>query len=177
MTWRIGERAWVVVAVLTLTTVGIGGTLIGYPHAYAPLPQAVVMPVLLTIRPSGQGHGLDWIWRYAVPGLVGPVLLLAWHPRLLVGVTGYPRRSIVGLVLLSIATAAWFASGWASGVQYKGVAYVWGVFIMNAAALLACWVLAARAIRERSRGGTLLAHWAVVLWLVWLAFPWLGELL
>ena len=164
-------------ALASLSAVGIAGTLIGYPQHYAPLPDAVITPTFLAVRATGQGRGFDWLWQYAVPALVGPVLLLTWHPGLARGAEGYPRRSFIGLLALTVLTAWWFRVGWALGVKYEDVLYVRGVCGVNVAMLTACWATAARAARGGSAGSTLLAHWAVVLWLVWVAFPWLGELL
>jgi hypothetical protein len=135
-----------------------------------------VIPIFWAIRFTGQGQGLDWVWEHAVPGVVGPALLLAWNPRFLTGAAGYPRRSTVALALLSMLSVAWFWSGWSLGTRYESASYVHGVCGLNIVVLAFAWVFALRARRSPSSRSTLLAHWTVVFWLVWVAFPWLGEL-
>jgi hypothetical protein len=67
--------------------------------------------------------------------------LLAWHPRLLKGAWQEPKRSVVGLVILSLFTVANFAFGWKYGVEYQGTAYVTALLFLNVAALAAAWFL------------------------------------
>jgi hypothetical protein len=70
-----------------------------------------------------------------------------------------------------------FVLEWRHGVQYHGERYVRGVFLLNAVAMSAAWALIYTASRRGRFATTLLAHVWVVGWLVWLAFPWLGELI
>ena len=172
-----GYRVWLVTCVAVLSLVGVAGTLIGYPQPYAPLPGAIVTPLFVVMGVTGQGRGLDWMWQYVVPAAVGPVLLLGWHPRLARGACGYPRRSVVGLAILTGLSAWWFYIGWALGMKYEDALYVYAVCGVNGAALVVCWATAWAAARAASARWTLVSHWTVVLWLVWVAFPWLGELL
>jgi hypothetical protein len=73
-------------------------------------------------------------------------------------------------------TAAHFVLGWDYGIEYQGKVYVITLLVLNIAALIATWAALWRARRRRTFQTTLTAHALVVAWLVWIAFPWLGEL-
>jgi hypothetical protein len=147
----------------------------GVPAAWAPLPLAVVIPVFGALSATCEAVSLRWIPQ-AVPALVGPVLFFAWHPRLVTGTSLIPRRTIIGLAVLSLLAVAHFVLGWNFGLRYQGQSYVVGVACANVAAIAACWFLVIYARRRSSFEATLLAHASVALWLTWIAFPWLGEL-
>jgi hypothetical protein len=108
--------------------------------------------------------------------LVGPVLLIGWYPRLISGAARVPTRSIVGLVLLSVFTIVDFILGWHYGVTYQGTAYTMVLLFLNAVALTLGWTLLWSARTRQQFRRTLAAHTFIVVWLVWIAFPWLGEL-
>jgi hypothetical protein len=108
--------------------------------------------------------------------LIGPLLLLVWHPRLAIGAQTVPRRSWWGLGVLTILTGLVFRVGWGLGIRYQSARYVWCLLVLNIVLLGCAWWLLWRASRAQSFRRTLLAHTWVVGWLVWVAFPWLGEL-
>ena len=87
-----------------------------------------------------------------------------------------PRRTFVGLAMLTFLTVLWFVGGWGYGLQSQGLVYVIAVALANGLALYICWRLAIDARRKVSFETTLFAHASVALWLTWMAFPWLGEL-
>jgi uncharacterized RDD family membrane protein YckC len=88
-----------------------------------------------------EARALRWVIEYAIPAVVGPLLLLAWHPRLLAGADEVPRRSSVGLVLISILTVADLAFGWQYGLKYQGKSYTMALVLLNAVAMSVAWVL------------------------------------
>jgi hypothetical protein len=171
------QKVTVAVVVASLAALGVVGASFGYPRVFAPLPMVVVIPQFWSLHATHEARSLRWVTEYGVPGIVGPVLLLLWNPRLLRGSSTYPRRSTIGLAILSLLSAAWFWAGWSLGVKYEGLFHVLGTLALNAAALTGAWMLALRARRRPSANRNLMAHWLVVAWLVWVAFPWLGELL
>jgi hypothetical protein len=123
-----------------------------------------------------EAAGLRWVIEYAIPALIGPLLLLTWHPRLLTGAHEVPKRSAVGLAVISILIVADLATGWKYGVKYQGKEYTTAVVLLNTVAMGVAWVLLGIARRRGIFVFTLVAHVFVAGWLVWIAFPWLGEL-
>jgi hypothetical protein len=138
------------------------------------MPLAVVAPIVISGL-VGQTASSRWI-PDAIALLAGPLLLLIWHPRLLTGTCEMPRRTFVGLAMLTLLTVLWFVGGWGYGLQSQGLDYVIAVALANGLALYICWRLAIDARRKVSFEATLFAHASVALWLTWMAFPWLGEL-
>jgi hypothetical protein len=124
---------------------------------------------------AGIADGLA-IWSpEPFPCLIGPALLFAWYPGLLSGANTVPRRSTVGLLLLSVLTLVDFALEWKHGIQYHGEQFVRGTFIVNVLVGCIAWALMRLAYQRMTFATTLTAHAWVVAWLVWFAFPWLGE--
>jgi hypothetical protein len=165
----------IIAAVAALAAAGRFSISEGVPAAWAPLPLAVMIPVFWAMSATGEALSLRWLPQ-AIPSLVGPVLFIAWYPQLLTGASQVPRRTLIGLVVLSALTAIHFVLGWDFGLKYDGRSYVVAVTCANVAAIAACWGFVIYARRRPSFEATLLAHAFVALWLAWIAFPWLGEL-
>jgi hypothetical protein len=124
----------------------------------------------------GEAAGLRWVVAYAIPAVIGPLLLLKWHPRLVTGAEDVPKRSAVGLTVISILTVIDLASSWKYGVEYQGNEYTVTLVLLNAVAMGIAWLLLKAARRGRTFASTLVSHAFVAGWLVSIAFPWLGEL-
>ncbi len=140
------------------------------------MPLATTVPIFWFWMGVHEAAALRWVIEYAIPAMVGPLLFLAWHPRLLAGAEDVPTRSLVGLALISILTVYDLAFGWQYGVKYQGKPYTLALVIVNAVAMCVAWVLLGIARKRRIFWTTLASHAFVVGWLVWFAFPWLGEL-
>jgi uncharacterized membrane protein YtjA (UPF0391 family) len=164
------------VAVAVLALAGCAGSAAGVPRIASPLPFVTTLPMSVFWAAVREAPELRWVLEFVVPALIGPALLFAWHPKLLKRAENVPRRSLIGLPMLSALTIMWFLSGWQYGLKYQTRAYVISVALFNAAALMVAWGLLAFARKRRSFKTTLLMHSFVVAWLVWIAFPWLGEL-
>ena len=87
-----------------------------------------------------------------------------------------PKRSLIGFGLLSLLAAFdfWYECGRA--IQYHGRSFALGTLSAIVVMIGVGWVLLLRARRLKTFGTTLSAHAWVVGWLVWQAYPWLGEL-
>jgi hypothetical protein len=164
------------VAVAALAVAGYIGSASGVPTVRSPLPLATTLPIFWFWVAVDEAPQLRWVIDYAIPMSVGPLLLLAWHPCLTVGADFVPRRSLVGLLVLSALAVAHFVFGWDYGMKYQGKVYVTALLVLNVAALITTWAALLRARRWRKFRSTLIAHALIVAWLVWIAFPWLGEL-
>ena len=173
---RLNSSIAITVAVAALAFAGYMGLASGYPTMWSPLPVATALPTMLLWVSIGEAPSLRWLVDYVIPGAVGPILLLTWYPGLLSGAEYVPIRSIVGLVLLSALTIAHFVFGWEYGVKYQSAQYTMAMALMNGVAILSACGLLGYARRRRTFASTLVAHATVVAWLVWIAFPWLGEL-
>jgi hypothetical protein len=165
----------IIAAVAVLAAAGRFGISEGVPAAWAPLPLAVMIPIFWAMSATGEALSLRWLPQ-AIPSLVGPVLFIAWYPQLLTGAPQVPRRTLIGLVVLSALTAIHFVLGWDSGLRYDDRSYVVAVACANVAAIAACWGFVIYARCRPSFEATFFAHAFVALWLAWIAFPWLGEL-
>jgi len=163
-------------AVLVLAVAGYLGSAGEVPTVRSPLPLATTLPTFWFWMGVHEARELRWVVEYVIPTVVGPLLLLAWHPRLLAGADEVPRLSPIGLVLISILTVADLTFGWQYGVKYQGKPYTVALVLLNAVAMGVAWVLLWFARKRRTFWSTLVSHAFVAGWLVWIAFPWLGEL-
>jgi len=109
------------------------------------------------------------------PVLIGPGLFFVWNFNLLRGDVEVPRRSSLGLTLLTALSMYTLWGDWGAGVKAQGRTYTAEVTALNGIALLICWGLWVRARARPSLARSLWFHWVTTVWLVWLAFPWLGR--
>jgi hypothetical protein len=170
-------RALALAATLVcISALGRIGIMAPMPRVWSPFPTLTIVPVFWALAATNEAPKLHWISLWAVPMLVGPLLLLAWHPRLVIGTSEVPRRSWWGLGALTLLTGVAFWGGWDYGLKYQSRSYVVGLLVLNVLLLLSAWGTLAWARRHPSPTRTLIAHGWVVGWLVWVALPWLGEL-
>jgi hypothetical protein len=173
----VSRHVWALAAALLLVSaLGRVGIMAHVPVVWSPFPTVTILPVFWTLAATGEAAKLRWVCLWAVPMLIGPLLLLAWHPRLARAASGVPRRSVWGLGALTLLSGAAFWGGWDYGLKYQSRSYVIGLLALNLFLLITAWWLLVWAKRQPSPGRTLLAHAWVVGWLVWVALPWLGEL-
>jgi len=164
-----------VLGLVTVASAGFAGIARGSPTVFSPLPAATIIPTFwLAMHVAPQNARLV---ELILPALVRPLLLTMWYARLLVGANQVPRRSLIGLTVLSFLTIVDFAFEWRHAFTYHTATYVHGVAAVNAVSIGFAWMLLYRAVRARTFVATLIAHVWIVAWLVWLAFPWLGELI
>jgi hypothetical protein len=153
------------------------------PRVWSPLPTVIVVAQELTsiafseigFRPASN-RASAWLLTHIVPVLFGSMLFITWNLELLKDSAEIPRRSRVALVVLTILTAITFASGWRSGVRHQGYVYTLSMLIVNTLSVATCWTLYRLALRHSSFARSLLFKCVTAVWLVWLAFPWLGQL-
>ena len=142
---------------------------------WSPFPAVTVFPSLIgSMLVGGNKTGYTFV-RYVFPAVIGPALFFVWNRQLLRGVETVPRRSSIALMVLTGLTIYFFVSSWTHGIEYQGLAYTTTVAAANAFALAVCWSALFLARRKPSFGRSLLFHWTTTVWLVWVAFPWLGE--
>lgn len=138
----------------------------GVPRWWSPFPFALIIPMLMGCMPA-------WLF-------VGPLTfwgLAATYPGSGFVHARVPRRTKV-IVPLVTALGAWAVlGGIESGVRFQGREHTMTVVGLNVALIATIWVLFVVALRRPGRGAVLALHWTFVFWLVWQAFPWLGELI
>ena len=167
----------VIVAGLTagvFSWAGMGGGIWSF-GPWSPFPAATVLPSLIGSVLVGGNETGYWLLRYVLPAVIGPALFFGWNPQLFRGVESVPRRSWTGLVIVTGLTIYFFVSSWPLGIKYQGLAHTTTVAVVNAVAVAAGWSALFLAHRRPSFGRSLLFHWITTVWLVWGAFPWLGE--
>ncbi|MBE7541654.1 MAG: hypothetical protein M9913_10515 [Bryobacteraceae bacterium] len=163
--------AYVVTACLLLGLAGIAGFNDRSPTVHSPMPVLTVFVTVMGLLVDGSSGGVAFLLR----ALVGPVLLIMWHPYIFMGEHAVPKRSVVALGVLTGLSTLHLAVTWDGGVRYQGLGHTMGVIVLNALAALLSWCFLLRARRRREFGMTLAAHALMVGWLVYCAFPWLGE--
>jgi len=149
----------------------------GMPALWSPIPLATTLPLLWLLARIHDNAALYSFVANAFPPLVGPVLFLATAPQLLRGRVGAPVASRAFLVLFTFLTPVYLLLAWPYGLEFQGRWYTIGISVLNGIGLVACWACLARVRRVPSFAASLTFHCAVVVWFVWLAFPWLGEVL
>ena len=141
---------------------------VGSPSILAPASMPVALPLLLW------GGGVLW-HQIAVVSAAFALLFLV--PYVALAPYGKTTGAIVSgfAVLCMVLSVTYWTAGWRYGLRYEGRAYT----ITHAAENLVCYAaLIALIIRARaSAPARALLHWATLAWLVWCAFPWLGEVL
>ena len=148
--------------------------LVGIALAVVALPTLMGPPTVLTPYPL---FVLIGAFSVGVPFVVlPPILFWAWSPQLFAGEADVPSRSAWLLGVLSALTAIYIAAGWAHGIRYDGLPYVIGVTVLNGLVLLALWARLRRARSSPSFANSLGFHALLFGWLVWCAFPHMGEL-
>ena len=157
----MGSAALTLMAGICLAIPAMIGLSAGEPRPLSPMPMLVVIPAFL----------------FRVGGVLLPIaFFFAWNPRLFHGQETMPKRTYWLLGITILLNLAWFAVGWKDGVQFEGIRFMRIVGTVNAvwAALLLALFSAFK------KGGSfhknLFLHWMLFVWLVWYAFPYLGEL-
>jgi len=148
--------------------------LVGVALAALALPTLFGPPSVITPYPR-----LVLIGAYTVGFpvvLLPPILFWAWSPQLFTGEAHVPSRSAGLLAILTVLTVVYIVAGWAHGIRYDGLPYVIGVTILNGVVLLALWARLRRARSHPSYADSLAFHALLFGWLVWCAFPNMGEL-
>lgn len=82
-----------------------------------------------------------------------------------------PWRSLLLLLLMSLACLIWFVGGWRNGIDYGGLTFAtfWAIF--NALLAAALFFFARRLRRYPSWWGNLAFHWLLFAWPAYAAFP------
>jgi hypothetical protein len=125
----------------------------------------------------------DWLYNVGVTAAeaVYPALLAAsfwlWTRPLRRGLAIPWPRSAVFIVLGALASLAWYLVGWHWGIEYQGQSTVISYLVIDIV-----WLgLTAACIRfsttYASWWASLAAHFALFMWVVTIAFPWLGEMI
>ncbi len=157
----------VVLGTFLVLLAGIGLLSAGVPTIYCPLP-------LLTVFPA---FALWWLHLQVIGILVPALIFFLWNPTLIARQEAkVPKRTIGLIVVLSILTIVYFATGWKDGLHYQGAHQTIAVCGINALWLAALWWAVVHAWRRPSFRANLLSHWLLFASLGWYAFPYLGEL-
>jgi hypothetical protein len=142
---------------------------------WSPFPAVTLLPSLIgSVLVGGTETGY-WLLRYVLPVIIGPAVFYGWNPQLLRGIETVPKRSWIGLVVLTALTIYFFVSNWSLGIQYQGWSYTTTMAFVNGVALILCWGALLRAHRRPTFGRSLLFHWAATVWLVWWHSPCLAS--
>lgn len=135
-----------------------------YPTIYAPL--ALINAIPMVISPS-----------YAVVLVILPTFYLIWSYPLARGQQKIPIRTNIVSITLVFLSFIHLIMGWQYGLRYQGLFHVICMYTFN----IIFWsILLVLNLLNRSTPSfltNLLYHGILFIWLSWVAFPWLGELI
>lgn len=162
--------AYLVAACFLVSLAGIAGVSEVSASVHSPMPALTTLAFLFGYLLGGDS-GLAVLCKAAV----GPVLLFLWHPYLFTGEPHVPRRSVLGLAVLTGLSLVYFAWIWSGENPHHGWGHIMGVTVLNGLAVSVSWVLMLMARRREDFALTVAAHGCVAGWLAYCAFPLLGE--
>jgi len=147
-----------------------------------------VAPLLVVATAASISSAGPEVWApmplplFILAAFIGPLAFLApagifllWSKQLLNGEARVPHRSLWALAVLGALNFWYFLSVWTEGVLRYGHDYVLTVAIVNAGFVATLGGRAVRSYRRPTFASSLFFHSLLFLWLVWYAFPYLGE--
>lgn len=168
-----GKRYVLLVALAATTVAYVSSGEFPGLLAYGPLAPIIT---LLCVYQFTSGGG--WLMSvamffplyFAICSILSIALLLdlqhAWHV------------SAAIFVMLLLGNTYYFTGAWEAGIQVQGVGYSWLMLGLNVLIAAVAALLLFLSRRSPHRPQLLLsAHASNLLWLSWVAFPWLGELI
>ncbi len=150
----------------------------GAPSIAAPFSLPVIFPILYIQWIVEEKLGLAWV----IPSfLIGyslvPIFFILWSRKLYNNNNLISRRSLIlfsALILLSILS---LINSWELGLKHQGLIHVIAMYGFN----LFFWIIMLSLYfynrRKPSWLSNYLFHLVSFLWLAWVSFPWLGELI
>lgn len=134
------------------------------PTIYSPFSLISALPIL--IFPFG-----------VISFLLMPIIYLIWSFPLIKGQKKIPIRTDVISIILVILSFIYLVMGWRYGIRYQGIQHVISMYIFNIVLWLILLTINIMNKRLPSFTSNLLFHGILFIWLSWIAFPWLGELI
>lgn len=105
------------------------------------------------------------------------MLFLVWSHPIRNGSVNIPTRTIIVAITLSVLSFTYLLYGFSYSVQYQGIYYVLLLYGIN----FVFWMfLLITYLANKYRASfitNLLFHGLFFIWLSWIAFPWMGELI
>ena len=93
------------------------------------------------------------------------------------GDSNIPRWLLWASLVIGVLHVDFFFESWNYGLKYQGLAHTVAVSVENAVLFGAIVTVYVIGRRNPSFGRNLLCRWLFFFWLVWCAFPFLGELI
>jgi len=158
---RLGQVSWTLVAATLLVPATFLSLVLGDPpKLWAPYP----LPLFAGAAVMGR-------WVFLTPAC----LFLLWSIQLFRGDPRVPYRSLGALVVAGALDLWWLHQFWSNGVTMHGNRYMVAVVLVNALFIAALTAISIRSFRHPTFAQSLSLHSLLFLWLVWCAFPMLGE--
>ena len=142
------------------------------PCLYSPFSAIVVIPALFL-----NSYPITRSLSEPITALVGPILFAAWSFPLVTGQVGIPKRSRMLAIVLVILSTIFLVGSWAYGIKYQGMVHVIAMYLFNLVFWIGLFVTERNNARNPSFVSNLTFHTLFFVWLTWVAFPWLGELI
>ena len=178
-------RPWITgVAALAIALIGLA------TFALPPYPMPAWLIGAFTVGPVehwwyslSDAHRQKWLYD------VGTILAAGVYPAILFAGfwfwtrplrRGFPvpwRRASILLAVVGLASAAWYVTGWRLGMQYQGETLLVVYVLVNVLWFSLTAILIRFSTSFRSWWANLLAYFSLFVWLVTIAFPWLGEMI
>ena len=160
------QRRRVIVALvggLLLVPFGLLLWAVGVPWLFSPMPLVLVVPAFLSVPAPVVA---------ALPALI--FWTVGWS--LLAGREQMRLGPLIFYGVMGALNVAYLVLGWRYGLRFQGPLHTVVVSVLSLALFAGGAALAVLARRRPSFGRHFAAQWVLGLWLVWYAFPYLGEL-
>ena len=174
---RAKTFVFVLAGAISLGFISVGTISGGIPSIFSPFSLMMAIPAifiygLADILPQF----LKFLPRILVCSIM-PLLFIFWSIGLYSGTGKIPRRSSICFSVLMLLSCAYLAGNWRLGLEYQGRFHVLMMCVYNLVFYAPMIILYLANRRKPSLRSSFIFHFVSFVWLTWVSFPWLGELL
>ena len=149
----------------------------GIQRIYAPFSLTVALPAVLLWYPLGHKFHFCQFLAWPLACSIIPLFFVAWTRKLYLYGGKIPLRSIIFFSIMAALSFLMLATNWNYGIKYQGKIHTLVMYSWN----LLFWIAMVFLYRENRKKPTFMSsflfHLVSFIWLAWVSFPWLGELL
>ena len=140
------------------------------PRIISPGSLVIVAPSIMLWKYLGM------MSRFLAP-LVGPLLFVIWCAPLFNTPSHIPSRTKLLAVILLLLAVLWLVFSWEYGIVKQGYGYCLSIVFIDCCFWGALFVVERRNLLKPTAMNGIGFHAMLFVWLSWIGFPWLGELL
>jgi len=162
----------IIIGIASYATISAGG-----PEIYAPFSLSVALPAILLWYPLGYQFSFFQFLGWPVACSFIPVIFIFWTRKLYINEGKVPWRSVIFFPIMMLLSIVFLATSWEYGLKYQGKIHTLAMYGCN----LLFWVMMIFLYlinrKKQKFIFNFFFHLVSFIWLAWVAFPWLGELL